>query len=56
MAHECPECGLRCHCNGDIDDLVFSDEDTDAKCDHWRKCRPDEYADDGEDYQRYHEE
>lgn len=21
MAHECPECYSRCHCNGDIDDI-----------------------------------
>lgn len=21
MAHECPDCGLTCHCGGDIDDL-----------------------------------
>jgi len=25
MAHECPDCGMRCHCGGDIDDIVFDD-------------------------------
>lgn len=23
MAHECPDCGLTCHCHGDIDDICF---------------------------------
>lgn len=23
MAHECPKCYAKCHCNGDIDDLIF---------------------------------
>lgn len=26
MAHECPKCGMKCHCNGDIDDLLIYDE------------------------------
>lgn len=25
MAHECTDCGMICHCNGDIDDLVLDD-------------------------------
>ena len=34
MAHECPDCGSWCHCNGDIDDCLLNcDEDVDA-CDH----------------------
>jgi hypothetical protein len=24
MAHECPDCGCVCHCNGDIDDLLLN--------------------------------
>lgn len=31
MAHECPECGLLCHCNGDIDDICFGESD-ECKC------------------------
>lgn len=23
MAHECPNCGINCHCGGDIDDICF---------------------------------
>lgn len=26
MAHECPECGMSCHCNGDIDDISFGED------------------------------
>ncbi len=26
MAHTCPDCGVKCHCCGDIDDLVFGVE------------------------------
>lgn len=37
MAHNCPNCGLRCHCGGDIDDLVFTDSEREAFCDHC-KC------------------
>lgn len=25
MAHECSECGMSCHCNGDIDDINFGE-------------------------------
>jgi hypothetical protein len=32
MAHDCPECGSRCHCGGDIDDLVFNDTQYEARC------------------------
>ena len=32
MAHECPECGITCHCNGDIDDCVFSTWEAELKC------------------------
>ena len=34
MAHECPDCGYTCHCNGDIDDLLLNDEDDIIHCDH----------------------
>lgn len=23
MAHRCPNCGIKCHCSGDIDDLIM---------------------------------
>lgn len=32
MAHECPNCGMVCHCNGDIDDLLLNDEDDLNNC------------------------
>lgn len=32
--HECPECGLRCHCCGDIDDLIFSGSEYERLCTH----------------------
>ena len=32
MAHECPECGMVCHCNGDIDDLIFSEGPEADRC------------------------
>jgi DnaJ-class molecular chaperone len=34
MAHECPECGLTCHCNGDIDDILLPDAGYAAMCEH----------------------
>ena len=34
MAHECPECGDRCHCGGDVDDLVFNDTRYEIMCKH----------------------
>lgn len=34
MAHECPDCGMVCHCGTDIDDCVFNlDQDID-NCSH----------------------
>jgi len=31
MAHTCPKCGQRCHCNGDIEDCCFDfDDDVDG--------------------------
>lgn len=46
MAHECPECGLRCHCGGDIDDLVFAGSKAEIACVH---CDHN-YEDDDEPY------
>lgn len=34
MAHECPECGMLCHCGGDIDDLVFTSTRYELMCKH----------------------
>lgn len=42
MAHECPICGLSCHCGGDIDDLCFFDSKYAVHCTH---CPDDEYDD-----------
>jgi hypothetical protein len=42
MAHECPECGCRCFCHGDIDDLTLGIRN-DCQC-----CWDDD--DDEEDY------
>lgn len=33
MAHECPECGLTCHCDGDIDDVCWGIGETCSHCD-----------------------
>ena len=50
MAHECPDCGMVCHCNGDIDDCCFNFEEDVMKCDHYLQCEseddPDDYYDD----------
>ena len=42
MAHECPECGQTCYCNGDIDDCCFNFEDAVMRCDHWKQCEQEE--------------
>jgi C4-type Zn-finger protein len=34
MAHECPECGMICHCGVDIDDCVMNDDDDVVACVH----------------------
>ena len=39
MAHECPECGMVCYCNGDIDDLVLNCKEDIVACRH---CDKDE--------------
>ena len=38
MAHECPECGMQCHCGGDIEDCCNNYEEDVINCQHWRQC------------------
>ena len=44
MAHECPECGQQCYCNGDIDDCCNNFEDDVKRCTHCegREDNPDD--------------
>lgn len=44
MAHSCPDCGLTCHCCGDIDDLLLNVESDVAICKH---CTPEDRYDYG---------
>lgn len=60
MAHSCPNCGMACHCGGDIDDIDFGADTPEAiacrHCDcpdcHKPKemcdCDPPEYTDENE--------
>lgn len=48
MAHNCPECGSLCFCNGDIDDCCLDDPNSVNRCTH---C-----PDDAEDMQDEDEE
>lgn len=32
MAHECPECGMTCHCNGDIESHDCGDVQAQIAC------------------------
>lgn len=34
MAHECPECGLVCHCGSDIEDCLMNNEEDVQACIH----------------------
>ena len=34
MSHECPECGLLCHCNGDVGDLCLNLDESVNRCTH----------------------
>ena len=34
MAHSCPECNSACHCGGDVDDVLFEDEEHIQGCTH----------------------
>lgn len=47
MAHECPECGLMCYCNGDIDDFLLNGTDEEFGCTHYLRPECDGYI--GED-------
>ena len=41
MAHECPDCGSLCYCNGDVDDRLLNDEEDVIACTHYKKCEAD---------------
>ncbi len=45
MAHSCPDCGVTCHCGGDIDDCCFEGTPEERACLH---C-PDGAESDDED-------
>jgi hypothetical protein len=45
MSHTCPECGMICFCNGDIDDCEFSGGPEQLHCIHWKKCERDDDLD-----------
>ena len=49
MAHDCPDCGMQCHCNGDIDDINFGESD---EC----ICCIDKYDDHPEDDDMFDED
>jgi hypothetical protein len=51
MAHECPDCGQMCYCNGDIDDMLLNDDEDIDNCFH---CLDSE--DDFDDYEDWLEE
>lgn len=46
--HSCPDCGVYCHCGGDIDDIDFGDTSPHAdNCTHFEECQLEENDDDG---------
>lgn len=45
MAHECPDCGVTCHCGGDIDDINFGEGEA---CEH---CFDRLYGEKDEEYE-----
>jgi hypothetical protein len=47
MAHTCPNCGLICHCGGDIDDIVIGNCPPRRYCTH---CDLEDEDDDWEDF------
>ena len=55
MAHECPECGVQCHCLGDVGDVLLPDAWREANCLHCacRQCqKPDSSCEcEEEDYE-----
>lgn len=54
MAHTCPDCGMICFCNGDIDDIQWGEDSEESdNCTHslGPNCtNPDDYPDDDESY------
>jgi hypothetical protein len=48
MAHECPDCGLICHCNSDIDDCVLNMPNDVNACIH---CSQFDAHDDYDEYE-----
>lgn len=37
--HTCPDCGMACTCEGDIDDLMWDDASSEALgCTHYEEC------------------
>jgi len=49
MAHECPDCGQQCYCNGDIDDCCNNFEADVMRCTHC-EGEPDDVEDTWDDY------
>ena len=47
MAHQCPNCGLKCHCQGDIDDLILGENYNCSCCDRDDDDDYDEDDDEG---------
>lgn len=54
MAHECPECGQICHCNGDIEDMENQEVENYVNCIHY--LRPECSAGDDDEESMYPEE
>ena len=48
MAHECPDCGQVCYCNGDVDDCVNNFSRDQLNCSHWLQCES-ENEEEGDD-------
>lgn len=49
MAHTCPDCGMTCHCNGDIDDLCLDFEDDVMACTHCYDFETDDFDNEFDD-------
>lgn len=45
MAHRCTTCGLKCHCGGDIDDLILRENYSCAHCEDDEEWDEDDYYD-----------
>lgn len=50
MAHECPDCGCLCFCNGDIDDLCLNEPHAVNRCTHCPEEETDLPAYDEDEY------